>query len=101
VSEGGLPTNPTHRFDRARRRAGSAALPGDAQPRVTPNLRTVSEREYLRRPGALAGSSARCREGNRLYLNELIRIAENRDAKQCAGRLGLTESGGYCTPRQQ
>jgi hypothetical protein len=29
---------------------------------------------------ALAGSSARCREGNRLYLDKLIRIAENRDA---------------------
>jgi hypothetical protein len=62
-----------------------------SNPRAQGPARTMlSERRFSSRTaglppassehGALAGSSARCREGNRLYLDKLIRIAENRDA---------------------
>jgi len=37
---------------------------------------------------------ARSRDGNCLYLDKLIRVAENRDTNQCARRVIVAESGG-------
>jgi hypothetical protein len=40
-----------------------------------------------------------CRDGNRLYLDKLIRVTENRHAAQCAGRIVVTETAGDFVPR--
>ena len=44
-------------------------------------------------------ASAACHDGNRLYLDKLIRITENRYAKQCAGRIVVAETPGDFVPR--
>jgi hypothetical protein len=39
-------------------------------------------------------ASEACHDGNRLFLDKLIRITENRYAKQCAGRIVVAETPG-------
>ena len=49
--------------------------------------------------GASAWSLAPFREGNRLYLDKLIRVTENSDAKQCAGWVMVSETASDLIPR--